>query len=442
MARRVGQERHAAAAAKLDEAFARGIDDGRAAAEAEFEARLRGAARRVRRRELAAERQEWASRTGEELANRLLGGRARARGAGGGDDGTHPEALCCRPSSHRQAIAELQAEPRRAAGERLAASASASAGPRICWRPCAQQLAGKTATVTYHAERGLRRAHRGRPDRAGDPARGLDGQARGGDAVKAARKTPTPTSSSSSAAAAASEEGGHHGGVWKIAYADFMTAMMAFFLVMWLINSTDKKMLTQVATYFNPMRLTDRRPLARAAAARERGARQAGQAELGRRPKDRQGQGAARRTRGRETPAAKGDGKDEATAAGTARYAEEALFSDPYGVLAQDRRRSADRGPAPAAAKAAAPAARPTAIRSIRPSQRRRSPTSEPPERRKTRRRPRTLRPPPALAARPSRRAGRRNAQGVQGPATRSWRPQRAATRRRRGKEAAASGAR
>jgi chemotaxis protein MotB len=56
------------------------------------------------------------------------------------------------------------------------------------------------------------------------------------------------------------EEGGHHGGVWKIAYADFMTAMMAFFLVVWLINSTDKKTLTQVATYFNPMRLTDKKP--------------------------------------------------------------------------------------------------------------------------------------------------------------------------------------
>src|SRR5689334_5852970 len=56
------------------------------------------------------------------------------------------------------------------------------------------------------------------------------------------------------------EDGGHHGGVWKIAYADFMTAMMAFFLVMWLINSTDKKTLTQVATYFNPLRLTDKRP--------------------------------------------------------------------------------------------------------------------------------------------------------------------------------------
>jgi chemotaxis protein MotB len=56
------------------------------------------------------------------------------------------------------------------------------------------------------------------------------------------------------------DEGKHHGGVWKIAYADFMTAMMAFFLVMWLINSTDKKTLTQVATYFNPLRLTDKRP--------------------------------------------------------------------------------------------------------------------------------------------------------------------------------------
>jgi chemotaxis protein MotB len=32
--------------------------------------------------------------------------------------------------------------------------------------------------------------------------------------------------------------GGHHGGAWKIAYADFVTAMMAFFLLMWLIGST------------------------------------------------------------------------------------------------------------------------------------------------------------------------------------------------------------
>ncbi|WP_279608582.1 flagellar motor protein MotB, partial [Burkholderia anthina] len=33
---------------------------------------------------------------------------------------------------------------------------------------------------------------------------------------------------------------GHHGGAWKIAYADFVTAMMAFFLLMWLLGSTSK----------------------------------------------------------------------------------------------------------------------------------------------------------------------------------------------------------
>lgn len=53
------------------------------------------------------------------------------------------------------------------------------------------------------------------------------------------------------------EEAAHHGGVWKIAHADFMTALMAFFLVMWLINATDEKTAAGIANYFNPMRLTD-----------------------------------------------------------------------------------------------------------------------------------------------------------------------------------------
>ncbi len=52
----------------------------------------------------------------------------------------------------------------------------------------------------------------------------------------------------------------HHGGAWKIAYADFMTAMMAFFLVMWLVNMTDDKKIVQIAAYFNPLRLTDKSP--------------------------------------------------------------------------------------------------------------------------------------------------------------------------------------
>jgi chemotaxis protein MotB len=44
--------------------------------------------------------------------------------------------------------------------------------------------------------------------------------------------------------------GGHHGGAWKIAYADFVTAMMAFFLLMWLLGSTPKGDLKGIADYF------------------------------------------------------------------------------------------------------------------------------------------------------------------------------------------------
>lgn len=44
--------------------------------------------------------------------------------------------------------------------------------------------------------------------------------------------------------------GGHHGGAWKIAYADFVTAMMAFFLLMWLLGSTAQGTLQGIAEYF------------------------------------------------------------------------------------------------------------------------------------------------------------------------------------------------
>ena len=44
--------------------------------------------------------------------------------------------------------------------------------------------------------------------------------------------------------------GGHHGGAWKIAYADFVTAMMAFFLLMWLLGSTAKGDLKGISDYF------------------------------------------------------------------------------------------------------------------------------------------------------------------------------------------------
>jgi chemotaxis protein MotB len=44
--------------------------------------------------------------------------------------------------------------------------------------------------------------------------------------------------------------GGHHGGAWKIAYADFVTAMMAFFLLMWLLGSTTKGDLNGISEFF------------------------------------------------------------------------------------------------------------------------------------------------------------------------------------------------
>jgi chemotaxis protein MotB len=50
----------------------------------------------------------------------------------------------------------------------------------------------------------------------------------------------------------------HHGGVWKIAFADFMTAMMCFFLVMWLINAANEQTRAALASYFNPIKLVDR----------------------------------------------------------------------------------------------------------------------------------------------------------------------------------------
>ena len=48
-------------------------------------------------------------------------------------------------------------------------------------------------------------------------------------------------------------EEGHHGGAWKIAYADFVTAMMAFFLLMWLISVTSPEQKNGIAEYFNPI---------------------------------------------------------------------------------------------------------------------------------------------------------------------------------------------
>ena len=48
------------------------------------------------------------------------------------------------------------------------------------------------------------------------------------------------------------EQGGHHGGAWKVAYADFVTAMMAFFLLLWLLGATTEDQRKGLADYFTP----------------------------------------------------------------------------------------------------------------------------------------------------------------------------------------------
>ena len=49
----------------------------------------------------------------------------------------------------------------------------------------------------------------------------------------------------------------HHGGAWKVAYADFVTAMMAFFLLMWLINTTSPEQKRGIADYFAPASISE-----------------------------------------------------------------------------------------------------------------------------------------------------------------------------------------
>ncbi|MDD3444012.1 MAG: flagellar motor protein MotB [Zavarzinia sp.] len=51
--------------------------------------------------------------------------------------------------------------------------------------------------------------------------------------------------------------GGHHGGAWKVAYADFVTAMMAFFLLLWLLNATSEAQKQGIADYFDPISVSE-----------------------------------------------------------------------------------------------------------------------------------------------------------------------------------------
>ena len=133
------------------------------------------------------------------------------------------------------------------------------------------------------------------------------------------------------------EEEGHHGGAWKIALADFMTAMMALFLVLWLIGSTTKETKTAIAEYFNPVKLAD-------VTFDRRGLRDPQNA-----PGDAPSEGDLGKTDGGKGEGATGDAKGDAKGGPGSRAREAALFQDPYAVLAKlaaeadpDRADSAD----------------------------------------------------------------------------------------------------
>ena len=121
----------------------------------------------------------------------------------------------------------------------------------------------------------------------------------------------------------------HHGGVWKIAFADFMTALMCFFLVMWLINAANEETKVSVASYFNPIKLTDRNASRR------------GLDESGAGPETQQGssekpdkESTANDAKG---PATAGQGQEMSSKAGEKAelQSDENLFTDPYAVLAE-----------------------------------------------------------------------------------------------------------
>lgn len=122
--------------------------------------------------------------------------------------------------------------------------------------------------------------------------------------------------------------GGHdgaHGGAWKIAYADFMTAMMAFFLIMWLVNAANEKTKAAVASYFNPIKLTDSTPA-------EKGLKKPNKQAQGENTQDKSDSEGEKKAAGQ----AESEGTDETSTAGEQiQYSEADYFENPYAVITE-----------------------------------------------------------------------------------------------------------
>ena len=120
-------------------------------------------------------------------------------------------------------------------------------------------------------------------------------------------------------------EGDHHSAAWKIAYADFMTAMMAFFLVMWLVNAANEETKASIASYFNPIKLTDDKPA-------DKSVEKPG--------KDAEGENTQDKSKEQGDKQAAGNGAEmgrdqSATAGEETKYSEANFFENPYSVLSE-----------------------------------------------------------------------------------------------------------
>lgn len=124
------------------------------------------------------------------------------------------------------------------------------------------------------------------------------------------------------------DEEDHHGGVWKIAFADFMTAMMCFFLVMWLVNASNEETRVALASYFNPIKLVDRET------------NRKGIDDLGKGPQsssttDRVDANTDRPHGARRALSGPTDKDSASNTSEVIQHSDENLFADPYSVLAE-----------------------------------------------------------------------------------------------------------
>jgi chemotaxis protein MotB len=130
----------------------------------------------------------------------------------------------------------------------------------------------------------------------------------------------------------------HHGGAWKIAFADFMTAMMALFLVLWLISAASPKIKGDVARYFNPVKLAEMSTVKRGLSDPKEGPPSSETDQKGQKSShsaktvgDEKTETEAKNDKSLPPPGANPEGG----AGKQPGYSENALFRDPYAVLAE-----------------------------------------------------------------------------------------------------------